>query len=107
MRPRGAAGREAVRDAYGIGVDADQGYLGSYIPTSALKKVDVAVVQATRDLIHGKFFDGGEHRQLGVHRGAGYGKLNAVAAKPYAGQLQKILDEIKSGKITNIPTTVK
>ena len=32
---------------YGIGVDADQGYLGSYILTSALKKVDVAVEAAT------------------------------------------------------------
>ncbi|MDX6426628.1 MAG: basic rane protein, partial [Gaiellaceae bacterium] len=28
---------------FGIGVDADQGYLGSWVMTSALKKVDVAV----------------------------------------------------------------
>jgi basic membrane protein A len=91
---------------YGIGVDADQGYLGSYILTSALKKVDVAVVQATRDLMKGKFFGGGNIINSVATGGAGYGKLDAVA-KPYAGKLQQILNEIKSGKIKNIPTTVK
>jgi basic membrane protein A len=91
---------------YGIGVDADQGYLGPYILTSALKKVDVAVVQATRDLMHGKFYGGGDIINSVATGGAGYGKLDAVA-KPYAGQLKKILNEIKSGKIKNIPTTVK
>ncbi len=91
---------------YGIGVDADQGYLGSYVLTSALKKVDVAVVQATKDLIHGKFFGAGDIVNSVSTGGAGYGKLDSVA-KPYAGQLQKVLNEIKSGKIKNIPTTVK
>ena len=91
---------------YGIGVDADQGYLGKYILTSALKKVDVAVVQATKDDMHGKFFGGGNIINSVSTGGAGYGTLNSVA-KPYAGQLQKILNEIKSGQIKNIPTTVK
>jgi basic membrane protein A len=91
---------------YGIGVDADQGYLGSYVLTSALKKVDVAVVQATKDEMHGKFFGGGDITNSVATGGAGYGKLSA-AAKPYAGKLQKILGEIKSGKIKNIPSTVK
>jgi len=91
---------------YGIGVDADQGYLGKYILTSALKKVDVAVVQATKDDMHGKFFGGGNIINSVATGGAGYGKLDSVA-KPYAHQLQKILNEIKTGKIKNIPSTVK
>ena len=91
---------------WGIGVDADQGYLGKYILTSALKKVDVAVVQATRDLMHGKFFGGGNIINSVATGGAGFGKLDAVA-KPYAGQLEKVLNEIKTGKIKNIPSTVK
>jgi basic membrane protein A len=91
---------------YGIGVDADQGYLGSYVLTSALKKVDVAVVQATKDLIHGKFFPGGNIINSVATGGAGYGKLDKVA-KPYAAKLQKIYNEIKSGKIKNIPSVVK
>ena len=91
---------------YGIGVDADPGYLGKYVLTSALKKVDTAVVQATRDLMHGKFFGAGDIINSVATGGAGYGKLDA-AAKPYAGKLKNVLNEIKSGKIKNIPTTVK
>jgi basic membrane protein A len=83
---------------YGIGVDADQGYLGSYILTSALKKVDVAVEQATAELLKGKFDAGGDLVYSVANNGTGYGTLDA-AAKPYAGQLAKVLAEIKSGKI--------
>jgi basic membrane protein A and related proteins len=82
----------------GIGVDADQGYLGSYILTSALKHVDVAVEQAAASLLKGKFDAGGDLVYSVANNGTGYGKLNSVG-KPYAAQLQKILAEIKSGKI--------
>ena len=34
------------KNVFGIGVDADQGYLGAQVMTSALKKVDVAVHSA-------------------------------------------------------------
>lgn len=83
---------------YGIGVDADQGYLGSYILTSALKKVDVAVEQAAASLLHGHFDAGGDLVYSVSNNGTGYGKLDSLA-KPYAGKLAKILAEIKSGKI--------
>jgi len=91
--------------AYGIGVDADQGYLGSYILTSALKKVDVAVEQAAASLLKGKFDAGGDLVYSVANDGTGYGKLDA-AAKPYAGKLAKILAEIKSGKI-KVPSVFK
>jgi basic membrane protein A and related proteins len=91
---------------YGIGVDADQGYLGSYILTSALKKVDVAVEQAAASLLHGHFDAGGDLVYSVKNNGTGYGKLNSVG-KPYASKLQKVLAEIKSGKIKNIPVTIK
>jgi basic membrane protein A and related proteins len=82
----------------GIGVDADQGYLGSYVLTSALKHVDVAVEQAAASLLKGKFDAGGD-LVYGVNNdGTGYGKLNSVG-KPYASKLNAILAEIKSGKI--------
>ena len=61
----------------------------------------MAVVQATRDLIHGKFFGGGDIINSVATGGAGFGKLDAVA-KPYAGKLAKVLAKIKSGKIKNI-----
>jgi len=100
----GALQAAKQKGVYGIGVDADQGYLGSYILTSALKKVNNAVFQATADLLKGKF-DGGGNLVYDVNNnGTGYGSLNAVA-KPYAGKLKKILAEIKAGKI-NVPTTM-
>jgi basic membrane protein A len=82
----------------GIGVDADQGYLGSYILTSALKHVDVAVEQAAASLLKGHFDAGGDLVYSVKNNGTGYGKLNAVG-KPYASKLQKVLAGIKSGKI--------
>ncbi|MGC9219908.1 MAG: BMP family lipoprotein [Solirubrobacteraceae bacterium] len=100
----GALQAAKQKGVYGIGVDADQGYLGSYILTSALKKVNVAVYQATQDLLNGKFDGGGNMVYSVSNNGTGYGRLNAVA-KPYAGQLNKILAEIKSGKI-KVPSTL-
>lgn len=96
----GLGALQAAKQAgvYGIGVDADQGYLGSYILTSALKKVDVAVEQATAELLKGKFDAGGDLVYSVKNDGTGYGTLDA-AAKPYAAQLKKVLSEIKSGKI--------
>lgn len=46
----GLGGLDAAKQAHiwGIGVDANQGYLGSYMLTSALKKVDVAVYDAIK-----------------------------------------------------------
>lgn len=107
----GGCGLGALRAAqthgvYGIGVDADQGYLGSYILTSALKKVDVAVEQAAASLLHGHFDAGGDLVYSVANNGTGYGRLDATA-KPYAMKLAHVLAEIKSGKIKNIPTTIK
>jgi basic membrane protein A len=100
----GALQAAKQKGVYGIGVDANQGYLGSYILTSALKKVNNAVFQATEDLLHGKFYGGSNLVYDVNNNGTGYGTLNAVA-KPYAGKLEKILAEIKAGKI-NVPTTM-
>src|ERR671920_167052 len=50
-----AAKEEGVQ---GIGVDADQGYLGDHILTSALKKVDVAVYDAIKRAQEGTFKGG-------------------------------------------------
>jgi basic membrane protein A len=83
---------------YGIGVDADQGYLGSYILTSALKKVDVAVEQAAASLLHGHFDAGGDLVYSVSNNGTGFGKLDSLA-KPYASKLATVLAQIKSGKI--------
>ncbi len=60
----------------GIGVDADQGYLGEHILTSALKKVDVAVFNAIKRVQDGKFKGGTDVIHNVANDGVGLGELN-------------------------------
>jgi basic membrane protein A and related proteins len=102
----GALDAAKEKGKQGIGVDADQGYLGSYILTSAEKKVDVAVFNAIKAAQQGTFNGGQDTINDLSNNGVGFGKLNAAGQK-YASQLQKVAGDIKSGKISNIPDTVK
>ena len=90
----------------GIGVDADQAYLGSYILTSAEKKVDVAVFNAIKNLLHGQFAAGANVTNNIANGGIGYGKVGPAGLK-FAPEIQKIYNQIKAGQISNIPNTVK
>jgi basic membrane protein A and related proteins len=90
----------------GIGVDADQAYLGPQVFTSALKKVDVAVVNAIKGVQDDKYTGGQDVINSVKSGGIGYGKLNTAASK-YADQVKQVQDQIASGQISNIPDTVK
>jgi basic membrane protein A len=90
----------------GIGVDADQGYLGDHILTSALKKVDVAVFNAIKRVQDGQFKGGRDVIHDVSNGGVGLGKMNAEGQK-YADQVKEIQDQIAAGEITDIPDTVK
>jgi basic membrane protein A and related proteins len=87
-------------------VDADQGYLGSYVITSAQKKVDVAVFNAIKTAQAGQFKGGQDVINELSNDGVGYGKLGAAGSK-YQSQIDKVKQDIVSGKIKNIPDTVK
>jgi basic membrane protein A len=89
----------------GIGVDADQAYLGSYILTSAEKKVDVAVFNAIKALMAGKFAPGANVTNNVANGGIGYGKIGPAGLK-FAPQIAKIYTQIKDGQLNNIPNTV-
>jgi basic membrane protein A len=99
---------DAAKDksVQGIGVDADQSYLGSQVFTSALKKVDVAVMNAIKGAQEDKYTGGQDVINSVESGGIGYGKLNAAAEK-YADQVKQVEDQIKSGEIADIPDTVK
>jgi basic membrane protein A len=90
----------------GIGVDADQGYLGAHIITSALKKVDVAVFDTIKQVQDGTF-KGGEDTIFDVKSGGvGLGKVSEEGSK-YQEQVDQVAEQIKSGELTDIPTEVK
>jgi basic membrane protein A and related proteins len=98
----GALSAAQQQGVQGIGVDADQAYLGSYILTSAEKKVDVAVFNAIKNLMAGKFAAGTNVTNNIANGGIGYGKIGP-AGLTFAPQIQKIYNQIKDGKISDIP----
>jgi basic membrane protein A and related proteins len=102
----GALSAAQQQGVQGIGVDADQAYLGSYILTSAEKKVDVAVFNAIKALMAGKFAAGTNVTNNIANGGIGYGKIGTAGLK-FAPEIAKIYGQIKDGQITGIPNTVK
>jgi basic membrane protein A and related proteins len=94
------------KSVQGIGVDADQGYIGPQVFTSALKKVDVAVFNAIKGAQDDKYTGGQDILNTVKSGGIGYGKLNAAAEK-YADQVKQVSDQIAAGEIADIPDTVK
>jgi basic membrane protein A and related proteins len=98
-----AAKQEGVQ---GIGVDADQAYLGDHILTSALKRVDVAVFNAIKRVQDGTFKGGTDVLHTVENDGVGIGTIGPAGQK-YADQVQQIQDQIAAGEITDIPDTVK
>ena len=101
----GALSAAQQKGLQGIGVDADQAYLGSYILTSAEKKVDVAVFNAIKAAMNGSFQPGANITNNVQNGGIGYGQIGPAGLK-FSPQIAKIYAEIKSGKISNIPNTV-
>ena len=94
-------------DVLAVGVDADQGFLGPYILTSALKGVDEAVYLSIKDAKDGHF-KGGQDAIYGLQqKGVGLGKFSPNAPKGIEAKTKQIEAQISSGKITNIPTTVQ
>ena len=98
-----AAKEEGVQ---GIGVDADQSYLGDHILTSAVKKVDQAVFEAVQRAQEGNFEGGTDVIATVKNGGVGLGKISAEGQQ-YADQVQEVQDQIAAGEIGEIPAEVK
>jgi basic membrane protein A and related proteins len=98
----GALDAAKEKGMQGIGVDADQAYLGDHIMTSALKKVDEAAYTAAEQVQNGSFKAGTDTVFDVKSGGVGYGETNDVGAK-YTDQVDEQLAKIESGEITDIP----
>jgi basic membrane protein A len=101
----GALDAAKEKGKQGIGADADQAYLGAHILTSAIKKVDVAVLDIVAQ-VQDDTFTGGTNTMFEVaNGGAGLGKISAAGAK-YQSQIDDVTVKLKDGSITP-PDTVK
>jgi basic membrane protein A and related proteins len=93
------------KNVWGIGVDADQAYLGPHILTSALKKVDVAVFQTIQAAQDGSF-RGGENTTFDIASGGvGIGEVSPEVATGLVSQVNQVQDDIAAGGV-QIPDTV-
>jgi basic membrane protein A len=101
----GALDAAKEKGVQGIGVDADQSYLGPHILTSAEKHVDLAVANAIKSVQDGTFKGGTDVINDVANNGVGIGKIGPAGLK-YAAAVKKIQFQIAAGKI-KIPDTVK
>jgi basic membrane protein A len=95
------------KKVWGIGVDADQSFLGPHILTSAVKRVDQAVYLTIRSVQLGKF-RGGTNAVFGLKDdGVGLGKISPKVPRSIVQKVDQIRQQIVAGKIKDIPTTVR
>jgi basic membrane protein A len=102
----GALDAAKEKGVLGIGVDADQGYLGDHILTSAMKRVDTSVFETVK-AVQDDAFKGGEDQIFDLKsEGVGLGKINADGQE-FESQVDEVRQKIIDGEITNIPAEVK
>jgi basic membrane protein A len=103
----GALDAAKEKQAWGIGADADQSFLGPYILTSALKKDDVAVFKVIKSVQDGTFV-GGKDIVFDVALGAaGLGKISPKVPQDIVTKALQKQKEFAAGNVPNIPTEVK
>jgi basic membrane protein A and related proteins len=98
----GALDAAKERGRWGIGVDVDQSFLGSYILTSAVKRVDVGIFLAVKGAKTGKGYKGGGDLVFNLkNKGVALGKISKKAEIPKAWltQINKLKAQIIAGKI--------
>ena len=102
----GALDAAGERDVWGVGVDADQSYLGPHILTSAQKRVDQAVFLTIKSVRDGTF-KGGRNAVFGLEQnGVALGKVSAKVPKRDLAAVEKLRRQILDGKVGKIPTAV-
>ncbi|MGI8886087.1 MAG: BMP family lipoprotein [Gaiellaceae bacterium] len=104
----GLGALSAAKEAkiWGIGVDADQLYLGSHMLTSALKRVDVAVKDLTRLASDGKLKSQRDYLYSLKNNGVGLGSVNKKVKKSFVAKTNAIAKQIGTGKI-KVKATIK
>ena len=107
--PCGLGALDAAKEAgkWAVGVDVDQSYLGTYILTSAVKRVDQGIFLAVKGAKAGKGFKGGQDLVFNLkNNGVGLGKISPKAhlKKAWLAQVALLKKQIISGKLK--PPTV-
>ena len=102
----GALDAAKEKGVWGIGVDADQSFLGDHILTSAVKRVDVAVFKTIQAVQDGTFQGGGVTTFGLAEDGVGLGKVSDKVPQDVLDKVDEYKQKILNGDI-QIPDTVK
>jgi basic membrane protein A len=102
----GALNAAEERGKLGIGVDADQSFLGDHVLTSAQKGVDAAVFLTIESIQEGSWSGGGNSTFGLKEDGVGLGTVSPTVPQEDVDKVDEIEAMIAKGEITGIPTTV-
>jgi basic membrane protein A and related proteins len=95
----GALDAAGERGSWGIGVDADQSFLGNHVLTSAMKRVDEAVFRIIRSVTDGTW-KAGLNVTFGLaEHGVGLGKINSEVPEDHRRMLEDVQRDILAGEI--------
>ena len=101
----GALDAAKQKHVWGIGVDADQAYIGSQVLTSAVKRVDVDVYTTIKQLRNGIFKSGRTFQFSVKNGGIDIGTISSKVPKADVAKVQALKKKIAAGKV-KIPNTV-
>jgi basic membrane protein A and related proteins len=96
----GALDAAQEQSVWGIGVDADQAFLGDHILTSALKRVDVAVFETIEAVANGTFEGGGVTTFGLAEDGVGLGEVSSEVPQETLDTVADFEERIRSGELT-------
>ena len=101
----GACGLGALQAAkekhvWGIGVDADESFLGPHILTSVLKNLDIALLRAVKSLQNGTFHTDTDATLSLRNGGVGLGKISPRVPRPLILELRRIQRQLAHGQLT-------
>jgi basic membrane protein A len=92
---------------WGIGVDADQSFLGDHVLTSAMKGVDIAVFLTIQSQLDDTF-EGGQNAAFGIEQeGVGIGTLSPKANPDDVKAVEDLEQQMVDGEDFKIPTALK
>ena len=95
----GALDATRERKVWGIGVDADQSFLGPHVLTSAQKKVDEGVFRVIKSVQDGTW-QGGRNLTFGLaENGVGLGTISKRVPQEDLDQLEQVRERIAAGEI--------
>ena len=100
----GALDAAKEHNGWGIGVDADQLYLGPYMLTSAVKRVDTGVFRTIKYIVDGNFHGYGNTTFSVRAGGVALGTVSPKVPKSILAQEKILAKNLASGKIKGIPT---